>query len=67
MYTYYTGTVHRSLYKLSDILIRFQPNMNYLHIFSINSLTSNFTKIHLVEGGLVHADRQMDGPTDRET
>ena len=62
-----TRTVRRSSCKTRDVLVRFQLNMNYLDIFSINPLTSNFTKTHSVETELFHADRELVGQTDRQT
>jgi len=52
-----------SAYKVRNVLIN--PTFNYLHIFT-SPLISNFTKIHLVEGGLLCEGRDMDGLTDRK-
>jgi len=56
---------HRSSRKICDILVIFIPNLNYLDIFYTNPPTSNFTKTHSVKDEMFHADRQMEGPTDR--
>ena len=58
---------HRSSCKVPDLLVRFQPNLNFLDIFSTNALTSNFMKIYSVEAELFHVDREMVGLTDRQT
>ena len=49
--------------RVRDVLVRFQPNMNNLDIFSMNPLTSNFANIHSDDE--FHAERELVGQTDR--
>jgi hypothetical protein len=49
---------------ISDILVRFYLNSNYLAKFSKNAQISNLMKISPV-GAEFHANRRMDGQTGR--
>jgi len=48
--------VHRSSRKVPIILVRFEPNLNFLRRFFKNPQIPNFIKIHPVVGELFQAD-----------
>jgi hypothetical protein len=55
-----TRNVHRSSCKGPVVLVRFEPNLNFLHRFSKNLQISNFIKICPVGAQLFHADGRTD-------
>ena len=52
--------VHRCSCKVPVILVRFYWNLNFLYIFSKNTLISNFIKIRPLGAELSHVDRRTN-------
>jgi hypothetical protein len=52
---------HKSSYEVPVIVVRFQPNLNFLNRISKNPPISNLMKIYPVGADLFH----MDGQTER--
>jgi hypothetical protein len=59
--------VHRSSWKVPLFLVRFCSNLIFINRFSKNPQIKNLMKIRPVGAELVHADRQTDRLTDRQT
>ena len=53
-------TVYWSSCEISIIVIRFQWNLNFLGVFSINTQTSNFTNFHSLGANLFHVEMRTD-------